>query len=136
MILRQTSGILRYSTDADDGWLVADLDPGLGAYYLALLPKHLGVRRGKYDTHCTIVRGGRDVPARLDAWGKHEGEVVTFDYEPVVRSSGLYYWLGILSIRFENIRTELGLPLDNKAYASPPAPFSKWFHTTIGNIKQ
>lgn len=131
----QTTGILRYSIDDDGYWLVAETDPALGAYYLSLLPKHLGARRGRHDTHCTIVRGGRDVPAKLSAWGKYEGERVEFNYEHGVLSSGPYYYLRVMSKRFEDIRTELGLPLDNGAYDSPPAPYAKYFHITVANSK-
>lgn len=135
MTLRTLSGTLRYRVDHDGYWLVAEVDPALGAYYRALMPKYLGLKRGRYDTHCTIVRGGRDVPMCMAAWGRYEGEPVSFFYEPGVRSRGCYYWLGVLSKRFEAIRLELGLMLDNGAYDPPPVPFVKWFHITVGNSK-
>lgn len=131
----RTRGVLRYTIDDDGYWLVADVNPDICAYYRALLPKHFGAKRGRYDAHCTIVRGGRDVPPNLAAWGKYEGEVVELDYEPGVHATGPYYFLKVLCKRFEDIRTELGLPLDNGAYDQPPPPFTKWFHITVANEK-
>lgn len=133
-MIHQTSGVLHYSID-DGYWLVAQVDPDIGAYYRALLPKHFGAKRGRHDSHCTIVRGGRDVPPNMAAWGKYEGEKVLLDYEPSVLSSGPYHYIRVLSKRFEEIRSELGLPLDNAAYDPPPAPYAKWFHITVGNEK-
>lgn len=131
----ETSGVLRYAVDADGYWLVAECDPSLGAYYRALVPKTVPIKRGRYDSHVTIVRGGRDVPPNVAAWGKYEGERVRFEVEPGLHASGPYYYLRLVSRRFEEIRRELGLGLDNAAYAPPPAPYAKWFHITIGNTK-
>lgn len=131
----ELSGVLRYRIDADGYWLLAEIDPDLGAYYRSLLPKHIVVNRGRFDTHCTIVRGGRDVPPNMAAWGKHEGERVQFFCEHGVHTAGPYYWLKVRCTRFEAIREELGLPLDGGAYEPPPPPFKKYWHITIGSTK-
>lgn len=143
MNLFTTTGKLHYSIDDDGYWLIARVDPGLGAYYRALLPKGSPVKAGRHDSHCTVVRGGRDVPPNdapchgrgLAAWGKYEGEKVEILVEPGLLVSGPYYFLRVLSHRFEEIRRELLLPLDNGAYDPPPAPYAKWFHITVGNTK-
>jgi hypothetical protein len=128
-------GVLRYTIDADGYWLVAEVDPNLCAYYRALVPKGLPINRGRHDAHCTIVRGGRDVPPNMAAWGKYEGERVQFFCEHGIHTAGPYYWLKVRSKRFEEIRAELGLPVENGAYEPPPAPFLKYWHITIGSTK-
>lgn len=131
----ETTGTLRYSTDGSGYWLIAELDTQIGAYYRALLPKWFGAKAGRHDTHCTVVRGGRDVPSNVAAWGKYEGERVLCHYEPGLLVAGPYYYLRVVSKRFEEIRQELGLLLDNGAYEPPPPGYAKWFHITVANAK-
>ena len=131
----QASGVLHYSTT--DGYrLVADMDPSIGSYYRSLLPKEWNVIAGRHLAHVTIVRCYQEVPPNLGVWGKYEGEKIIFHYEPGVRYDEAYFWLRVLCVRIEEIRTELGLSSDRKAgYNVPPDGFKKYFHATIGSKK-
>jgi hypothetical protein len=42
--------------------------------------------------------------------------------------------LNVFSVRLEEIRAELGLPVD-APFHQPPVGFKKTFHITIGNLK-
>lgn len=128
------SGILRYSQGVPYR-LIVEVDPDLGAYYRSLLPKYIKVSPGKYSTHITVVRVGKDNPNNLSAWGKYEGERIQFYYEHEIHRGRTYFWLRILCKRLEDIRLEMGLGLDNSAYSKAPLPFKKYFHITIGNTK-
>ena len=132
MELFKHTGILHYSTSGPYR-LVVDVNPELAAYYRALMPKYLRLISGRYPAHVTVVRVGRDEPKNLSVWGKYEGKHVEFCYEPGIHSGKDYYWLRVLSKQLEEIRAELGLELD--VYATPPLPFIKYFHLTIGNTK-
>lgn len=140
MKLFDCSGILHYSKNKDFR-LVVDVDPELGDYYRALMPKYLNVSPQRFPTHITVVRPERDVPNNLAAWGKYEGERIQFQYEPVVVHGKRYYWLRALSKRLEAIRVELGLGLERSktvtdaSYDEPPHGFAKFWHITIGNCK-
>jgi len=98
-----------------------------GRYYFSLIPKEKDAQPQAYAPHVTVVRTGAEFPLNMDAWGKYEGEMVEFVYEPVVDTDGVYFYLNVESDRIGDIREELGLPryrADNKGY-----------HVTIGNIK-
>jgi len=132
------SGVLHYSGAYR---LVVDVDPELSRYYRSLLPKSWPCATQRYATHITVVRPERDVPPNLAAWGKYEGENVEFHYEPGVRQGKVFYWLRVCSTRLEDIRLELGLPCQvsfdpsEASYTTPPAPFRKYFHITLGNYR-
>jgi len=135
-----SSGILRYSQGAPYR-LTVEIDHDLGSYYRALMPKHLRIAPGRYPTHITVVRVGKDDPKNLEHWGKYEGEKVEFLYEPRVVHGKTYYWLRVLSKRLEEIRLELGLGLERSktpsdaSYEDPPPGYAKFFHITIANNK-
>lgn len=139
MELFPCSGILHYS--GPPYRLVVDIDPELGRYYRALIPKYLHVAPSRHPMHVTVVRTEKDHPTNLSAWGKYEGERVHFLYESSIVHGKTYYWLRILCTRLEEIRLELGLGLERSktptdaSYDAPPAPYRKFFHTTVGNNK-
>lgn len=120
---------------------MVDVDPELGAYYRALMPKHLRILPGKYTTHITVVRPEKEIPLNFTVWNKYEGQKIEFLYESRVVHGKMYYWLRVLSKRLEEIRLELGLELERSktltdaSYDAPPQPFIKFFHCTIGNSK-
>ena len=88
----QHSGVLRYS-DYGNWWLVVDINPELGRYYRALMPKYLGAAPQKYPTHLTVIRPERDTPTNPSAWGKYEGERIEFLYEAEIIHGKIYFWL-------------------------------------------
>lgn len=132
------SGVLRYSGAYR---LVLDIDDELARYYRALLPKWRPCAPQRYQTHVTVVRPEKEIPPNLAVWGKYEGERVEFYYEPGLRQGKVFYWLRVCCTRLEDIRLELGLPVtlsfdsSEASYVAPPAPFRKYFHTTIGNFR-
>lgn len=61
-----------------------------------------------YAPHITVVR--KEVPPKMDVFGKHEGELVFFEYDTEIHHDETYYWLNAYSKRLEDIREELGFP--------------------------
>jgi hypothetical protein len=132
-MLYDSKGILRYSI-VDIGYrLIVEVDQGISEYYRSLIPKYKDVRGQRYRAHISVVR--KEVPPRLENWGKYNGEEVEFCYNSCVRWGTVYYWLDAYSKRLEEIRVELGLPISSE-YTRPPDSFEKVFHITIGNRKE
>lgn len=131
--LYSSSGVLRYSISG--GYkLVVEIQDDLAIYYRSLIPKYLNVNKTRYSPHITVVRSYKEIPKNLEYWGKYEGEVIEFFYEPIIRQGKVYFWLNILCKRLEEIRQELGLEVTS-IYTRPPEGFEKYFHMTIGNTK-
>jgi 2'-5' RNA ligase len=128
MGLFQSSGRLRY---CDNFKIIVEIDPQIAAYYRSLIPKWYTVNQTRYVPHVTVVRN--EIPKNKDAWGKHYGKKVQFEYSGWINVGRIYYWLNVHSAELEAVRTELGLaPTSN--WSRPPSE-EKCFHTTIGNRK-
>jgi hypothetical protein len=132
--LVRSSGIFRYTTDQGGHKLVIALHHDFGAYYRALIPHWYPVQGTRFPAHVTVVRAERDKPTDLSAWGKYEGQKVTFEYEPYVHVGWIYYWLEVWCDRLEDMRVELGLGRVSE-WTRPPGGRKRCFHTTIGNRK-
>jgi hypothetical protein len=132
MTLYQSSGPLRYFTGEFGYKLIVEVDPQIVAYYRSLIPKWVKTNPQMYPPHISVVR--KEVPPRLEYWGKHGGEEVPFLYSNIVHAGTVYYWLNAFSNRLEEIRLELGLEVSSP-YTLPPEGFDKCFHVTIGNCK-
>lgn len=131
--LFESTGYLRYSIEPDVGHkLVLEADPAIGAYYRSLVPKYVNLAPQRYPTHISIVR--HETPPNLEAWAKYDGQPVTFFYDNDIKNGKVYYWLNAFSVRLEEIRRELGLPVHSE-YTVPPTGFIKCFHLTLGNTK-
>jgi hypothetical protein len=113
--------------------LILEVDQGIVNYYRDLMPPYLKTNPQMYAAHISVVR--REVPPIREYWGKYEGEVIEFQYIPVVHHGRVYYWINCFSKRLEEIRIELGLPVSSE-YTRPPDTFEKVFHCTIGNVKE
>jgi hypothetical protein len=132
-MIHKSSGILRYSHAGDAGFkLIVEIDPGIAAFYRALIPKYIKTNPQKYDPHISVVR--KEHTVNMDFWGKYEGESVDFEYDSHIHHGKVYWWLNVFSARLEEIRAELGLPVSSE-YTRPPEGYIKCFHTTIGNTK-
>lgn len=108
-----------------------DVDPGIAETYRALVPKSVRLQRTRYPPHISVVR--KEMVTKLDLWGKHEGDMIPFEYEPEVYNDETYYWLRCYSPALVEIRRGLGLP-DLSEMARGPDMFDS-FHATIGNCK-
>lgn len=124
-------GILRYE---DDFRLTVDVGNGFGAFYRSLIPKTYFVGKPRWSTHITVVRAGKEEPPNEEHWGKYEGEVVTFHYDPIIRINKIYYWLNCWCDRLVEVREELGLPPKSR-WTLPPDQGHQCFHITVGNTK-
>lgn len=129
--LFESIGVLRYSPEPSNLRVV--VDPGIGDFYRAMMPKSISTNRPMYPTHISVVR--KETVPNVEFWGKYEGEPVTFHYSNVVHSGRVYYWLNAFCTKLEDIRLELGLPVSSP-YTLPPEGFNKCFHITLANIKQ
>ena len=126
----QSTGIIRYHDESCN--LIVSIDPGLVDYYRSMLPKYVKTNRQMYPAHISVVRNEK--PVIMEKWRFHDGEEIKFDYDGIIQSGKVYYWLNVFSKRLEEIRTELGLPVSSE-YTRPPDGFTKCFHTTLGNLK-
>jgi len=119
--------------------MVAYLDwPDMYGYYRALLPKYYKMGPSLYPPHVTCIRGYAkegNLVEPIDAakkgafWRKYEGELVDFQYDPVLKSDErfIYFWLNMWSERIGDIREELGLARIH--------PRFDCYHATVGNAK-
>jgi hypothetical protein len=114
--------------------LVVEIDKGIADFYRSLIPKWKEVQPQQFPPHITVVRTGKEMPVNREHWAKYEGEEITFFYSSVVHEGSVYYWLNVFSVRLEEIRRELGLPVHSE-YTLPPEGFVKCFHATLGNKK-
>lgn len=129
-MLHDSVGVLRYGSDPYK--LFLEVDPGIAAFYRAMIPKWITTNPQRYAPHISVVRN--EIPPRMDLWGKYEGCEVEFRYENVVYNGTVYYWLNAFSSRLEEIRVEMGLPVSSP-YTRPPDGFLQCFHITLGNLK-
>jgi hypothetical protein len=133
MDLFWSKGPLRYSIDnAGRPKLNVMVDPGIVSLYRDLMPLYYTCYPQMYPPHISVVR--KEVPPRMDLWGKYEGDEVEFAYSNYIYEGTVYWWLNAFSTRLEEIRVELGLPITS-LYTRPPDSFEKVFHITIGNKK-
>lgn len=129
--MHTSEGSLRYSTNDGKYKLIVEVDPSITSYYMSLVPKFYHLKMQRYAPHISVIRN--EIPATLSNWGKHEGEVVQFDYEGDIKNDEIYFWLPVYSRRLNDIRIELGLNMTSQ-FSRPPDG-SDCFHTTMGNIK-
>ena len=111
--------------------LVAELDPGIAEFYRSLIPKHFVLQKPMYVPHVSVIR--KETPTNMAAWGKYQGELVEIFYDPYIFFGKIYCWLKVHSVRFEEIREELGLP--RHSHITRPPDEQPCFHMTLGNQK-
>jgi len=129
-IAYKSTGRLRYFDSPYK--LIAEIDPAIAEYYRSLIPKSVRLNVPLHLPHISVVR--REVPPILSPWGKYEGELVKFEYEPTIYNDETYYWLNAYGLALEAIRVELGLPVLGRPVSR--AGFQRCFHITIGNLKK
>lgn len=127
-------GKLNYSIVDGNYRLVVECDQGIADMYRSLIPKYYNVNRPRCPAHITVVRPYKETPADLTDWEAYQGESVEWFYEPHIRTDGMYFWLNTFCNRLEDIRLELGLPVQSE-FAQPPERFKKYFHVTLVNCK-
>jgi hypothetical protein len=127
----KSMGIFSYSVPPLLSLRVA-IDPEITRYYRSFVPKWIVSNRQMYAPHISVVR--KETPPLMGHWGKYEGHEVEFEYENIVRFGEVYLWLNCFSVRLEEVRIELGLPV-HSPYTLPPEGFNHCYHTTIGNFK-
>ncbi len=133
-VLHKSVGVLRYDHTPEYGHrLVMECDQAIMDYYRDLLPFWKKPNPQRYGAHVSVVR--HEVPVNLEAWGRHSGEKIEFDYTGEVFFGRVYCWLNVFCVRLEEVRVELGLPVRSE-YTIPPDGFTKCFHLTIGNYKE
>jgi hypothetical protein len=110
---------------------VVEIDPEIANYYRSLIPKHITFKKPLHPAHISVVR--KAIPENMEFWGKYEGEIITFEYDPYICFSEKYCWLRCYSTRLEDIREELGLPRHSPVTRPPDE--TPCFHTTIANFK-
>lgn len=132
-VFRSSVGILRYSVLPNgDSKLVVEVDPDIARLSRALAPRYLNLGGTRFAPHISVIR--HEVVSGHPAWRKHEGETVGFEYGSYVYDDGLYYWLRVRSDALIDLRLELGLAAHSR-YSRPPDG-TRWFHITVGNLKQ
>jgi hypothetical protein len=102
------------------GWVVINADNEIARYYRWWVQKERWIElcQPSWGTHVSCVRGEgiRDVYQPL--WKKHDGEIITFEYEHNVRRSGdttggdrpeWFWFVDVRCPRIDEIRAELGL---------------------------
>lgn len=107
--------------------ITLELGRDFGRYYQSLIPKCIKTVEQSYPTHITIVRGGLEPIANMNAWEKYQQKEVFFYYLPIIRYYSNIYYLDVFCKEFCDIREELGLTPYRNGYKS--------FHISIANDK-
>jgi hypothetical protein len=83
----------------------------LGDFYRWLIEQKYGqnmrLQAPMFGLHVTVVRGDERVK-NVQAWKKHAGEVIEFEYSTDMKVDYTFWSLPVRSKRLEQIRTELG----------------------------
>ena len=122
-------GTLRYSSTFEEmkWWLVVDCDKEIGKYYRNLYyllhHKCRELQRPAWESHISVIRN--EEPPKKDLWGKYNGLNITYQYNPVIRNNGIYFWLDVECNQLLDIREEIGL--DREPYFP--------LHLTVANAK-
>jgi hypothetical protein len=129
--LYDSKAVVRYGPGLK---VFAEIDQGISNFYRSLIPKYYNVKSQRYKAHITIVRLQKENPIHLDLWGKHEGRIIHFMYEPLIQMDGKYFWINAYSEEIGQIRQELGLPKfrDDTAFGGKK---HNQYHITIANTK-
>jgi hypothetical protein len=125
-----SSGLLDYSVKDGYHRLVVLVDPELHRLFRSLVPRYYVCRPQKYPPHITVVRGEQP---RTDEWGKYQGSLVEFTYDPWLFHDGVYWWFNCWSDFLVEVRLGLGLP--SSYHLTRPPDGAECFHSTIGNSK-
>lgn len=133
MHTHRSSGPLRYSLQEGYGYrLVVEVDPGIHRLARWLMPKHVRANVPMYPPHISVVR--KQVPTKLEAWGRHEGRMIEFEYSCWLYNDETYWWLRVWSPELEQVRVELGLRPHSHWTVAPDGV--RCFHTTVANTKR
>lgn len=125
----EADGILQYGPG---GRAVVWIDQGINDFYRKLIPKYCYPQPQMYPAHITVVRIKKESPKNMDVWGKYEGEVIQYSYDPTIRFDGTYFYLNAYSERIGDIREELGLP---RFRFGELGSDKCSYHTSIANVK-
>jgi hypothetical protein len=111
-------------------WLYVGFDPDLARLYAWLLLRERCVKlhRPAWGPHVSVVR--REPRPMGSPWGFRDGEAVSVEYEPVILTNGVRYWMPAKFDLGCEIRYELGLPPD------PPCPFHLTFGTDLAVLEK
>ena len=127
----QSTGTLFYESEYR---LVVAVDQELVDYYRSTIPRSMPVQKPRWPAHITVVRHEKETPVHTEHWGKYDGQMVLFNYDPFVHINQTYYWLNVWCDRLAQIREELGLPPKSR-WTKPPSGGHQCFHMTIANKK-
>lgn len=89
-----SEGILKYGPGIR---AIVEADQGISDFYRKLIPKYHYAQPQFYPAHITVVRTDRETPTNMDAWGKYEGRVIPFTYDPEIHTDGTYWYLDVQS---------------------------------------
>lgn len=119
-----------------DWWCVANTDSEICRYYRWWVWRRYMIKLEKpaWGAHISIIRGEVPQEQFRDGWKKHHGEIIEFEYSPIVRYSGdttgdrpnWFWFVDVWCPKMNDIRKELGL----KWRDDNGEPFK--FHITIG----
>ena len=121
-------GTLRYR---EGSWATIwmDKDDDIAKYYRSIIRTpgyHKMMAKPLYRPHITVVNGRHEPQASSSlAWGKYEGETVSFTYSGDISFSKGKWFIKCECIRMGDIRVELGL---SRIFAVRPP------HITIARI--
>jgi hypothetical protein len=127
----ESSGSIRTGTSyqkfhgANPFWLVVECDRGLSDFYSDQIKK--SGERGNVNTplagaHISVVRNEK--PKAKDAWRGSIRKRISYEYQPLLKTNGLHWWLPVRSEELVELRKEFGL------FPHPSVPF----HLTVSVV--
>ena len=123
------TGTIRYDNNYK---LYVEIGNDISKYYLKMIPKYVAIPNPqRYDAHISVVRN--ETPEKLEYWKKYDGYTIQVEYDPYIKTDGVYFWLNVYTEELSRIREELGLSKTSEL--SRPPSGEECFHITIGNLK-
>lgn len=105
-------------------WLVLMCDDEISRYYRTLFSKQFPylnkIQKPTWGAHISILRGEKI--KNYNIWKLDEGKIIDFEYDPIVKDNGEYFWLTVKCNYLSELRIRYGLN---------PLP-QYGFHLTIG----
>jgi hypothetical protein len=99
-------------------------DDEISRYYRTLFSKQFPylnkIQKPTWGAHISILRGEKI--KNYNIWKLDEGKIIDFEYDPIVKDNGEYFWLTVKCNYLSELRIRYGLN---------PLP-QYGFHLTIG----
>lgn len=96
---------------AQPGWLVVEVDDGIGMFYRWLIKKWNGriLSPAAFGTHITVINDRDPDMSKHPNWKKYHGKNIKIKVVPRIDHHWRFWTIDVISDELQSIREELGL---------------------------